>query len=198
MAEAARYGWHRRLKERFGVGGDALYILITGAVAILISGLVAHVLREPLLFPSLGPTVFLVFEKPLAPESSPRNTLIGHCVGIAVGSGAIVLFGLRGARNILEGGATPARIGAATFSVAVTGALLLLFDAAHPPAGASTLIVSLGLLATPRTVLAMAAGVVLLTVAAWLINRVLGVPVHVWRADAPPPSVPAARRVQRR
>lgn len=196
MAAAARYGWHRRLKERFGVGGDALYILIAGAVAILISGLAAHFLRQPLLFPSLGPTVFLVFEKPLAAEASPRNTLIGHGVGIAVGSGAIVLFGLRGARSVLEGGATPARIGAATFSVAVTGALLLLLDAAHPPAGASTLIVSLGLLATPPKVLAMAAGVLLLTVAAWLINRVLGVPVHPWRAKDLPPSASAVRSNQ--
>ena len=85
---------------------------------------------------------------------------------------------------MLEAGVTPACIGAAAFAVAITGALLILLDAAHPPAGASTLIVSLGLLAAPEKVLAMAAGIVFLTLVAWLINRLLGVPVHPWRARA--------------
>jgi hypothetical protein len=103
MAQPARYGWHQRLAERFGVWGDALYLLVAGAGAIAISGLAAHLLRQTLLFPSLGPTVFLVFETPLAAQSSPRNTLIGHGVGIAVGFGAIVLFGLRGPRACWKG-----------------------------------------------------------------------------------------------
>ena len=182
MSDIPRYGWHKRLAERFGVGGDALYILVAGVSAIASSGIAAYLLRQPLLFPSLGPTVFLVFETPMAIPASPRNTLIGHGIGIAVGFGAVVLWGLRGAPNVLEAGVTPARIGAAAFAVAITGALLILLDAAHPPAGASTLIVSLGLLATPEKVLAMATGVVFLTLVAWLINRLLGVPVHPWRA----------------
>jgi CBS domain-containing membrane protein len=42
-------------------------------------------LRQPLLFPSLGPTVILFFETPLSPQASPRNTLIGHAVALLAG-----------------------------------------------------------------------------------------------------------------
>lgn len=184
MGEKARFGWHKRLAERFGVGGDALYVLLAGAAATALSGLAAYALRQPLLFPSLGPTIFLAFETPMTPQASPRNTLIGHGVGIAVGFASLAAFGLVGAPSVLEAGAIPARIAAAALCVALTGAILLLLRAAHPPAGASTLIVGLGLFATPERVLAMAAGVLLLTAVAWAINRALGVPVPPWRAES--------------
>ena len=50
------------------------------------------------------------------------------------------------------------------------------------PFGATVLIVSLGLLRTPTRMAAIAAGVVLLTVVGWFINRSSGVPVPVWGA----------------
>ena len=96
MSNTPRDGLHKRLAERFGVGGDALYLLIAGASAIALSGIAAYLLRQPLLFPSLGPTVFLVFETPMAAPASPRNTLIGHGIGIAVGFGALVFIEVTG------------------------------------------------------------------------------------------------------
>ena len=42
---------------------------------------------------------------------------------------------------------------------------------------------SLGFLTTLAQLAAMAAGVVLLTVVGWLMNRLLGVPVPVWSAE---------------
>ncbi|WP_424565502.1 HPP family protein [Tamaricihabitans halophyticus] len=53
---------------------------------ILLIGLVAIVSGAPLLFPSLGPTAFLVFTTPQAPAASPRNTVLGHVVGILAGA----------------------------------------------------------------------------------------------------------------
>jgi CBS domain-containing membrane protein len=50
----------------------------------------------------------------------------------------------------------------------------------HPPTGATTLIVSLGLLQTPHEMAMLMVGVVLLTVVGWTINRILGVPMPVW------------------
>jgi hypothetical protein len=44
----------------------------------------------------------------------------------------------------------------------------------HPPAGATTLIVSLGVLTTPAQLLAMAGAVLLVTAAAWGLNILLG------------------------
>jgi hypothetical protein len=66
--------------------------------------------------------------------------------------------------------------------MALTGAVLLLLKSSHPPAGASVLIVSLGLLQTPLEMTMLMLGVLLLTIVAWLLNRMAGVPVPVWAA----------------
>src|SRR5437763_1009945 len=87
-------GVHAQLHDRYGAWGDALFTLIAATVAIAISGLAAHLFEEPLLFPSLGPSVLLFFEQPLAPQSSPRNTLIGHAAAIVVGVAMLLIFGL--------------------------------------------------------------------------------------------------------
>jgi CBS domain-containing membrane protein len=182
-AAIQRYGFHLWLADRLGSLGDALYSFGACLVAMTVSGLAAYLFRQPFLFPSLGPTAFLIFRTPMAGTASPRNTLIGHGAAIAVGYGTLALFGLRGAPNVLQVGVSPARIGAATIAVALTSALLILFRSLHPPAGATTLIVSLGLLDTIRAMMMMALGVVILTVTGWVINRALGVPVPRW---APP------------
>jgi len=77
MAEGY-HGVHEKLVDRFGTKGDAFYTFVTCLFALAVSGLAAYVFKQPLLFPSLGPTALLFFEQPLAKLSSPRNTLIGH------------------------------------------------------------------------------------------------------------------------
>ncbi|MCA1666217.1 MAG: HPP family protein [Thermomicrobia bacterium] len=177
-----RYGVQHRLEERYGAAGDALYTFAAAFIAIAVSGLAAYLLKQPLLFPSLGPTALLIFGAPVAENASPRNTFIGHGVAIAVGFGSLALFGLMHAPAMLQTGVSPARIGAAAFSVALTGGILILAHALHPPAGATTLIVSLGILGTFHAIIMIALGVVILTVTGWLINRALGVPVPFWAA----------------
>jgi hypothetical protein len=70
--------------------------------------------------------------------------------------------------------------------LALTDAVLLLLRSSHPPVGATTQIVSLGFLQTPPEMTAQMsaqmAGVVLLTVVDWSINRDSGVLVPVWGA----------------
>jgi CBS domain-containing membrane protein len=183
MPQATRFGLQRVLQERHGRSSEGLYAACVGALAIAISGLAAHLLRQPLLFPSLGPTVFLIFETPLSPPASPRNTLIGHGVALLAGYASLAIFGLRAAPSVLETGVTLPHIGSAALSILITMALLTILSSPHPPAGATTLIVSLGFLTTPAQLAAMAAGVILLTVVGWLMNRLLGVPVPEWSAE---------------
>ena len=183
MPQSARFGLQRLLQERLGSTGEAIYSTCAGAVAIAISGLAAHLVRQPLLFPSLGPTVILFFETPLSPQASPRNTLIGHGVALLAGYASLAIFGLLAAPSVLETGVTLPRQRAAALSILITMALLIILSSPHPPAGATTLLVSLGLLKTPAQLAAIAAGVVLLTVVGWLINWLLGVPVPLWTAD---------------
>jgi hypothetical protein len=151
-------------------------------VAVVVAGAVALVTRQPWLFPSLGPAVMLHLEKPRAPESSPRNTLIGHAVALVAGYAALLACGLTSHKSALQEGMTWPRIAAVAGSLAVTTLVLLLLDASHPPAGATTLIVSLGLLHQPKQLAVAAAAVVLVTVVDWLYGRVTGAPMPVWAA----------------
>jgi CBS domain-containing membrane protein len=90
---------------------------------------------------------------------------------------AIAVFGLLGAPSVLEAGITLARVGAAALSVALVALALPPLRASHPPAGATTLLVSLGLLDQPRQLAWILAGVLLLTTVALALNRLAGVPV---------------------
>jgi CBS domain-containing membrane protein len=183
MAEKAYHGVHESLVGRLGERwGEAAYTLVTCVLALGVSGLAAYAFKQPLLFPSLGPTALLFFEQPTARTASPRNTLIGHLVAVLAGALCLALFGLYDDPSILIEGVTLVRVGTAALSLALTGAVLLLLRASHPPSGATVLIVSLGLLKTPTELAMIVAGVVLLTVAGWIINRALGTPVPVWAA----------------
>src|SRR5262249_38393302 len=144
----------------------------------------AVVTHSPFIFPSLGPTAFLFFYTPTAPAASPRNTICGHAIGVAAGYFALVVTGLTSAGPALSVGVTWPRAIAAALSLGRPPGLMTLLRAPHPPAGATTLIVSLGLLTQPRQLLILMAAVVLLTAQAFVINRAAGVPYPLWR---PPP-----------
>jgi CBS domain-containing membrane protein len=176
-------GFRERLVDRFGQRwGEATYTFVACLIAVAVSGIAAYLAKQPLLFPSLGPTAFLFFEQPMAETSSPRNTLIGHLVAILAGALSLAVFGLLDNPSILVEGVTLARAFAGALSLALTGAVLLLLRSSHPPTGATTLIVSLGFLQTPGEMAVLMAGVVLLTVVGWAINRAAGVPMPVWSA----------------
>src|ERR671932_102450 len=87
----------------------------------------------------------------------------------------VAIFGLLDHPSVFEEGVSLMRVGAGALSVALTGAVLLLLCSTHPPTGATTLIVSLGLLQTPSGMLMLMVSVVLLTVPGWIIKRAFGV-----------------------
>jgi CBS-domain-containing membrane protein len=176
------YGVKRWLYHRWRNNGNAVYTFACSLLAVALSGLWAWVVKEPLLFPSLGATAFLIFETPMAEVGSPRNTIIGHAVGIGAGVLAIVVFGLWNTPSVYITGMTPARIGAIALAVGLTGGVLRVVRSAHPPAGATTIIVASGLLARPRQLVDVMVGVALLTAAGWVLNRLLGVPAPRWAA----------------
>ena len=177
-----RHGVNAWLYQKWGNRGNAIYTFTGGLLTIALSGALAWLLEEPLVFPSLGATAFLFFETPMAEVASPRNTLTGHYVGAAIAFLWLFVFGLTDAPSALEDGFTLERAAAVALSVGCTGGVLRLMRAAHPPAGATTVIVSAGLLTSGDELLALAAGVVLLTLSAGALNRLLGVPAPRWAA----------------
>ncbi len=77
------------------------FALVNGVISIGIMSAAAALTRQPLIFPSLGPTAFLLFYTPTAPAASPRNTICGHAIGASAGYLSLVLFGLTDAAPAL-------------------------------------------------------------------------------------------------
>ena len=127
-----------------------LFALVNGVISIAIMAAAALVTGQPFIFPSLGPTAFLLFYTPLLAASCPRNTLGGHAIGAAAGYLALVVFGLTDAAPALATSVTGARVGAAALSLGLTSGAMVWARVPHPPAGATTLIVSLGIFHEPR------------------------------------------------
>lgn len=164
-----------------------LFAFVNGLIAIGAMAFVAFVTDEPFVFPSLGPTAFLLFYTPMLPASSPRNTLGGHAIGAAAGYLALVVFGLTDDAPALATSVTGARVGAAALSLGLTSGLMVWARVPHPPAGATTLIVSLGILREPEQLLVLMVAVALLVVQGFAINRLAGIPYPSWRPVPPTP-----------
>ena len=72
---------------------QSVYVFVNGFITIGVLALLALVSRNPFVFPSLGPTAYLLFFSPLAKTSSPRNTIFGHAIGLICGYAAFVVTG---------------------------------------------------------------------------------------------------------
>lgn len=161
----------------------SLFSFINGCLSIAIMSVAALVSGQPFIFPSLGPTAFLFFYSPMSAPASPRNAFIGHLIGVLAGWSSLAIFGLRHAGPAVAVGVTGPRVAAAALSLGLTSGLMVLCKAPHPPAGATTLIVSLGILRTFDQMVVLMAAVVLLTLQAFAINRLAGLPYPFWAAQ---------------
>jgi CBS-domain-containing membrane protein len=134
----------------------------------------------PTLSTATNPSEEPFFFSPTSPTSSPRHTMYGHAIGIACGYLALRVTGLAHAPPATVAGVDAPRVLAAALSLASTGALMILLKAAHPPAGATTLIVSLGIVTKPSFLLLIEVAVGLLTLQAIAINRLAGLDYPLW------------------
>ena len=160
-------------------GALGLYVLVATAVTTAALGVLANVLHEPFVFPSVGPTIFILFFTPLGLQAAPRNVIGGQVIGIACGYLALVVFGLTsGPADIFD--LTAPRIGSAVLALSLTLALMIWLGFPHAPAGATTLIVALGLVHTLPHLAILLLAVVLVVVCAFGINRLFGISVPVW------------------
>lgn len=190
---AVLHGLARRARlERLMERHDSTVVLgvfafLNGLISIGLMSAAALVTGAPFIFPSLGPTAFLLFYTPTSPASSPRNTIVGHLVGAAAGYLALLIFGLVDAAPALATSVTGPRVGAAAVSLALTSGLMVWLRVPHPPAGATTLIVSLGILREPWQLAVLMGAVALLTVQGFVINRLAGIEYPLWRAPITQP-----------
>lgn len=175
------------LKRYPARGVRALFVLVNGFLTIGLLTTIAMLSGTPFVFPSLGPTAILLFFNPNHPTASPRNTLFGHAIGILCGYASLWLLGLTDHSSALEEGVHIQRVFCAALSLATTGSLTVLFNVSHPPAGATTLIIALGIITQPYHLLIIEVSVAILVLQAIVINRLAGIE-YPGRAPRPDPT----------
>ena len=167
---------------------DASRNATLAGVLVAVTGALAWVTGRPLIFPSLGPTAYVLAVRPTAPVAQPRRVVGGHAIGVVAGLVAISLFSPDVAVTaelapLSESGLRLA--GSGVLATVLTAGGMLATDLRHAPACATTLIVSLGLLATLSDAGTIMAAVAVL-VAVHAVGRTLGRAVDSPRSDATP------------
>jgi CBS domain-containing membrane protein len=183
----------RSIRGRPGPWRRTLGSLAGGFLSLILLGAIAVATREPFVFPSLGPTAFLIFAAPELPPAAPRNALCGHLIGVLCGYGALVVTGLLDAPTDVATGISPERAMAAALSLGLTSALMVLLRVPHPPACATTLIVSLGVLRRPDQLVVVMLAIALLLAEGVVMTRLAGVDYPLWsRRPVPQPATETA------
>ncbi len=142
-----------------------LYAALVSTIVLAIIGALAFWAKQPWLFPSLGPTVFLQTVTPNDRGSKLWNTFVGHAAGVCAGFLALSLMGLASLPpTIGVEPLAPARAGATALAVGATIGIQYILKATHPPAAATTMLITLGAMEPSwRSVGVIAIGVALVS-----------------------------------
>lgn len=138
--------------------GTGLY----AGLLFTVLGAVAWVSGEPFVFPSLGPSAFaLAFRRRI---ENTRRTVVAHVIGAVAGLVTYTILGHGVGLTVAAplSGAGFRLVASGVCSVILTSWGMMAADANHPPACATTLIVSLGLLPAPAQVAVIVVSVVVL------------------------------------
>lgn len=148
-----------------------LYTSLYASLLFTVLGLVAWATGQAFVFPSLGPSAFILAFDRRGERTRTYRVVGSHVVGAAAGLLAYTLF----AQGIAITASPPPfseaglRLAAAgVLSIALTSWGMIATDTNHAPACATTLIVSLGLLSTPVAVATIVLAVVILVEVHWL------------------------------
>lgn len=167
----------------------AAFGFVSCVASVGIIALAASITDQPLVFPSLGPTAFLIFDRPRVPSAAPRNVVVGHAIGVACGVVSLALFGVLGeptpARHL-----SVTRVLAAAVSLGLTVAVMVLVRVPHPPAAATTLVVSLGYLRSTADIAVLLVAVCALAAQGYVIDRIAGIDYPRWRSRQRPSGPP--------
>ncbi|WP_256289769.1 HPP family protein [Halobellus inordinatus] len=124
---------------------------LRAGILLTLAAAVAWVSGAPAVFPSLGPSAFVLSTDP--PGPSDRTVVGGHAVGVAAGLvaylGVTAVVAVPSSPLVFD---PPWLLVSGVVAVALTTTGMRLGNVVHPPACATTLIVALGLL-EPRAAL---------------------------------------------
>ncbi|MDS0220011.1 HPP family protein [Haloarcula sp. S1AR25-5A] len=138
--------------------GTSLY----AGVLFVVLGVLAWATGQPFIFPSLGPSAFILAFQRDRDRTGLVSVVVSHLIGAIAG---LVAYSLLASGVSLVADPTAFSmaglrlVASATLSIIVTSWGMIATDTVHAPACATTLIVSLGLLSTPPQVATIVAGV---------------------------------------
>ncbi|WP_049928130.1 HPP family protein [Halopiger goleimassiliensis] len=133
------------MDDRLGTTLHTGLLLSTTAGLAWLSGL-------PMLFPSLGPSAFVLALFQDSDAASPRRVIGGHAIGVVAG---LLAYHLLAGDVSMTAATAPASLdglrlaASGVLATTLTAGGMLVTETRHPPACATTLIVSLGLLPSP-------------------------------------------------
>lgn len=166
--------------------GNARYTaLLGGAGAVTLLALLGLATGDPFVYPPIGASAFLIFSMPEVPSAAPRNAIGGQVCGVAGGAGALAAFGLLHRHGGVAGDMSGARAGAIGVSLLLATVLMLLFKVSHPAAGATALMISLGIVTSPSEWLELLGAVVLMCAMGVVVNRWAGITYPLWSPPVP-------------
>ncbi|WP_436929698.1 HPP family protein [Halosimplex halobium] len=120
---------------------------------LAVTGVVAWLTGTPFVFPSLGPTAYVLATRRTADRSGLTRVVAAHVVGVGAG---LVAYRLLADGVVVTADLAPrspalaAVVASGVLALALASAGMVATGAIHPPACATTLIVALGLLPTLR------------------------------------------------
>ena len=152
---------------------------------LLLAGALGWAAHQPLIFASLGPTIYELIEMPQQRSARTYNIITGHFVGIACGYFGLWAMHAWKSPAVASAQFVPLpRLWASVIAAALTALFTLLLGAGQPASLATSLLISLGVMQTARDAGCLVAGV--------LIVAVIGEPLRRLRLKHLGPASPAA------
>ncbi|MFE9172066.1 HPP family protein [Streptomyces kebangsaanensis] len=156
------------LRDRLGGG---LRLLVLSVLLLAGVGAVGRLVGWTVLTTTLGPTAYLLLAHPRSVSARLRSAVTGHALAVAVGLACLAVFGLwTHPSTAAEQHDTGAQIGAQALSVGLTLFLLHVCEAHHPPAAATTLLITSGISRPGPPLYGMLTGLALVLVIAPLMS----------------------------
>ena len=141
--------------------GTSLY----AGLLFTVLGTIAWISGQPFIFPSLGPSAFILAFERWGERTETYRIVGSHLIGGVAGLLAYTLLGDGVSLTTSPPALSPEGlrlVGSAILSIVLTSWGMIATDTIHAPACATTLIVSLGLLSTPVQVGIIVVSVVVL------------------------------------
>jgi hypothetical protein len=153
---------------------DTLWVPLASAALIVLVGAIGSYMRQPWLFASLAPTILMVAANPGHETTNFRAIVVGHIAAIACAYLALLMLNATGSATMLATRVVPLpRVWASAVALAMFAIVTPQLRAFHPPAAATALLVTLGAYRMAgKTPLALVGGVVVVAVAAEMLQRI--------------------------